>query len=59
MASLRSLKTVWQIRYYDSHRDPKETTDSLDKDSWTRHEAEEEAKYRQAMYDISIPQRCD
>jgi hypothetical protein len=35
MASLRSLKTKWQLRYYDSHRTPKEATDSLSKDTYT------------------------
>lgn len=54
MASLRSLKTKWQIRYYDSSRQPKETTDSLPKEgpgSYTKAEARSEAEYRQQLYD--------
>lgn len=51
MASLRSLKTKWQLRYYDSHRTPKEATDSLSKDTYTEREAEKEAEYRQQLYD--------
>lgn len=53
MASLRSLKTKWQIRYYDSSRDPKETSDSLPKegpDGYTKAEAEAEMEYRQQLY---------
>lgn len=51
MASLRELKTVWQIRYYDSHRSPKETSDTLPKSEYTYAEAESEAEYRQQLYD--------
>lgn len=51
MASLRELKTVWQIRFYDSRRDPKRTTNSIPKSDYTRAEAEEEAEWRQQLYD--------
>jgi hypothetical protein len=51
MASLRELKTVWQLRYYESSRTPKEAADSLPKDEYTEREAEKEAEYRQQLYD--------
>lgn len=51
MASLRELKTKWQIRYYDARRDPNRTTDSIDKAEYTESEAESEAEYRQQLYD--------
>ncbi len=51
MATLRELKTKWQIRYYDGSRSPKETTDSIDKGQYTEAEAQSEAEYRQQMYD--------
>lgn len=51
MASLRELKTCWQVRYYDSARSPTETTDSLPKRDYTRAEAEAEADWRQQLYD--------
>ena len=51
MASVRELKTKWQLRYYDSHRIPKEATDSFPKDTYTEREAIKEAEYRQQLYD--------
>ena len=51
MASLRELKTKWQIRYYDGSRDPSRTTDSIEKTEYTESEAESEAEYRQQLYD--------
>jgi site-specific recombinase XerD len=54
VASLRSLKTKWQIRYFDSSRQAKETTDSLPRegpDAYTEAEARSEAEYRQQLYD--------
>ncbi|WVM03220.1 hypothetical protein, partial [Salinibacter phage 8_15] len=41
MASVRPLKTKWQIRYKDRSRQPTETTDSLSKDEYTEAEAED------------------
>jgi site-specific recombinase XerD len=54
MASVRPegyLDDYYQIRFYDSHRSPKETADSLPKSEYTWAEAEKEADYRQALYD--------
>ena len=51
MASVRPLKTKWQIRYKDRSRQPTETTDSLSKDEYTEAEAEDEARWRQQLYD--------
>jgi hypothetical protein len=50
VASLRSLKTKWQIRYFDSRRQPKEIQDSLPKegpDAYTEAEVRSEKEYRQ------------
>lgn len=62
MASIRpedTLKTKWQIRYRDRTRTPQETTDSVWKadhappgaDGYTRAEVENEADWRQHLYD--------
>jgi len=51
MASVRELKTVWQIRYRDRGRDPSETTDSISKEEYTEADAEDEAQWRQQLYD--------
>jgi len=44
MASVRSLKTEWHIRYYDASCYPEKTTDSLSKADYTEREAEKEAE---------------
>ena len=41
IASLRELKTAWQIRFYDANRHPKRTTNSISKGGHTRAEAED------------------
>jgi integrase len=51
MASLRELKTVWQIRYKDRSRSPVEITDSVPKDEYSEEEARKEAEFRQQLYD--------
>ena len=62
MASVRPeghLDDYWQIRYRDRSRSPSETTDSLWKkakapshvDGYTHAEAEDEASWRQHLYD--------
>lgn len=51
MASLRERKTVWQLRFRDRSRSPSETTDSLPKEEYTEAEAEDEAQWRQQLYD--------
>lgn len=52
MASVRELKTKWQIRFCDAHRDPKRTTNSIPKAEYpTRTQAENEAEWRQQLYD--------
>lgn len=50
MASIRELKTVWQLRFWDEHRDPKQTTNSIPKADYTRAEAQDEADWRDQLY---------
>lgn len=48
MASVRELKSRWQIRFYDAKREPKRTTNSVRKSNFpTRSKAE----WRQQLYD--------
>jgi integrase len=52
MASVRELKTVWQIRFFDGKRKPSRTTNSIPKaEHKTRSQAESEAEWRQQLYD--------
>ena len=52
MASVRELKSRWQIRFYDAKREPKRTTNSVRKSNFpTRSKAESEAEWRQQLYD--------
>lgn len=51
MASVRELKTRWQIRFYDAKRNPQRTTNSIAKSEYTESQAEEEAEWRQQLYD--------
>jgi len=54
MASVRPedfLETVYQIRFHDDRRDPPCTTNSLPKPDYTYAEAQEEAQWRQQLYD--------
>ena len=51
MASVRPLKTVWQLRFYDADRSPQTTTNSIPQSEYTKREAEREADWRQQLYD--------
>jgi site-specific recombinase XerD len=51
MASVRELKTTWQLRFYDESRTPTETTQSVPKSEYTEAQAREEAGWRQHLYD--------
>ena len=51
MASVRALKTVWQLRFYDADRTPQTTTNSVPKEAYTRAEAEREADWREQLYE--------
>ena len=51
MASVRELKTTWQLRFYDESRTPTETTQSVPKSEYTESQAREEADWRQHLYD--------
>ena len=52
MASVRELKTKWQLRFYDAKREPKRTTNSVRKSEYpTRAQAEKEAEWRSQLYD--------
>lgn len=54
MATVRELKTKWQLRFYDAKRSPGETTVSLPKTLFSRRrDAEKEANRLQALYDYS------
>lgn len=54
MASVRPedyLEDVYQIRFHDGRRDPPRTTNSLLKSEYSYAEAQEEANWRQQLYD--------
>lgn len=51
MASVRELKTRWQLRFFDASRDPERTTNSVRKSEYTRAQAEKEAEWREQMYE--------
>ena len=52
MASVRELKTRWQLRFYDASRSPQRTTNSIRKSEYsTRSQAEKEAEWRERLYE--------
>lgn len=52
MASLRELKTKWQIRWYDSSRDPERTQNSVLKSEYcTEAQARQEMQWREQLYE--------
>lgn len=52
MASVHDdLKTVWQLRFRDSHRDPPETQNPIPKSEYTYAEAQDEAQWREQLYE--------